>query len=344
MGGTAYAGSMADLLLTANAGDGTISVLRLHREPRAHLEVVTTSGELPGCGTLAVDTERGLVFAAYKGDPAGIATLRLDRESGELTEIARREVPGSMTYLSLTDDHCALLGVSYGGGFGAVWPVAGERLGEAQSRFEYRNLHCIVSSGESVYAVSLGEDLIVQFRLVDGALAPLQPSVAAAPTGSGPRHLIIDGANAYLVTEYSGEAIRYDRADDGALTPAESCFVVDPEAGLSHSRFGADPEKEHLIWGADIHRAGDYLLTSERMSSLITTNRLLPGGRLGDVVAFTPGERQPRGFAVSPDGAYAVVVGEKSTHAALFEIDGDGRLHSLDRVPIGAGANWVRFA
>lgn len=335
---------MADLLLIANAGDGTISAVLLHRdEPRARLEVLATSADLPGCGTFAIDPDSDLVHAAYKGDPAGIATLRLDRDTGELTELARREVLGSMTYLSLTDDRAALFGVSYGGGFGAVWPIDGEKLAEPHSRFEYRNLHCVVPSGDFAYAVSLGDDLIVQFRCAPGALTPLDPPTTPAPKGSGPRHLIVDADNAYLVTEYSGQAIRYDRAADGTLTPAEEVFVVDPEAGLAHSRFGADPEAENLIWGADIHRAGDYLLTSERMSSLIAATRLDAGGRLGDVVAFAPVERQPRGFAVSPDGAHVVAVGEKSTNATLLQIDPEGRLHPLDRVPIGAGANWVRF-
>ena len=57
---------MSDLLLIANAGDGTISTLRLHRELQPRLEVLATSGDLPGCGTFAVDADLDLVFAAVK--------------------------------------------------------------------------------------------------------------------------------------------------------------------------------------------------------------------------------------------------------------------------------------
>ena len=46
-----------DLLLIANAGDGTISALRLHREPDPHLEVLATSADLPGCSTFAIDPD-----------------------------------------------------------------------------------------------------------------------------------------------------------------------------------------------------------------------------------------------------------------------------------------------
>ena len=59
---------------------------------------------------------------------------------------------------------------------------------------------------------------------------------------------------------------RFDRAADGRLTPAESVSIVDPDAGLKHSRFGADPRAEHLIWGADLHLAqgGRCLLYTSR--------------------------------------------------------------------------------
>ena len=339
---------MSDLLLIANAGDGTISTLRLHRELQPRLEVLATSGDLPGCGAFAVDADRDLVFAAYKGDPPGIATLRLDRESGELTEVSRREVSDSLAYLSLAGGGRSLLGASYGGGFGAVWPVAGETLGEPHSRFAYRNVHCIIAApntaGERVYAVALGDDLVAQFAMDDdGRLSPLDPPTTSAPDGSGPRHLVVDGTDAYLVTEYSGEAIRYDVAEDGTLHRAEAVDVVNPTAGLGHSRMGADPQEEHLIWGADVHRAGGFLVTSERSSSQLTVTRLSPAGHLGEVVGYTDTERVPRGFGVSADGRFVVAVGEESTHAQLLRLDGGGHLSEVDRVTIGAGANWVRF-
>lgn len=339
---------MSELLLIANAGDGTISALRLHRDPEPHLEVLATSADLPGCGTFAVDAERDLVFAAYKGDPPGIATLRLDRETGVLSEVSRREVGDSMAYLSLAGGGSALLGASYGGGFGAVWPVDGESLGEPHSRFTYRNLHCIVAvqadDAERVYAVALGDDLVAQFVMAgDGHLAPLDPATVHAPQGSGPRHVVVQGDHAFLMTEFSGEAMRFDVEGDGTLRLAEAVDVVNPAAGLEHSRIGADPQEEPLVWGADVHRAGPYLLTSERNSSQLTVTRLSESGRLGEVVGYTGTEQVPRGFDVTADGRFVVAVGEESTHAQLLRLDADGHLEPVDRVGIGAGANWVRF-
>jgi len=195
-----------------------------------------------------------------------------------------------------------------------------------------------------VYAVSLGEDLIAQLSLsADGVLAPKEPLVVDAPRGSGARHLCLDGASAYLITEFTGQAIRYDIGADGTLSMAEAVDTVVPGSGLAVSAYGKEPLKEPLIWGADIWRAGDWLLTSERSSSLITSIPVGEGGALGEPAAYSSTEKQPRGFTVTADGAYVVAVGEQSTHAALSRVEADGSLTVLDRAPVGAGANWVRI-
>ena len=335
---------MSELILIANAGDGTISTLLLHREPTPRLEVLATSGDLPGCGTFAIDAERDLVYAAYKGEPPGICTLKLDRDSGGLSEVSRIAVSDSLAYLSLGAGGRALLGASYGGGFGAVWPVEDGRLGEPHSRFEYKNLHSIVADGNRVYAVALGDDLLAQFEMDEGGrLTPLDPPTVAAPKGCGPRHLIVDGDNAYVMTEFSGRAIRYDVDSRGRLAEAEAIDAVDPTAGLEHSELGADPQEEPLIWGADVHRARDFLITSERNSSRLTVIRLGERGRLGGIVGYVDTESVPRGFGVSPDGRFVLSVGEESTFAQLLELHDDGHLEQVDRVRIGEGANWVRW-
>ena len=86
---------MSELVLIANAGDGTVSALRLHREGTegARLEPLATSPVGPGVGTFAIDTDRDLVYAAVKGDPAAIVTLRLDRETGALRAVLHGAVP-----------------------------------------------------------------------------------------------------------------------------------------------------------------------------------------------------------------------------------------------------------
>ncbi|WP_203568154.1 lactonase family protein [Aestuariimicrobium ganziense] len=341
--------SSHSLVLVAAAGDSAIAAFRLEGEQATPL--ATTTG-LPGTGCFAVDAARDLVHAGVKADDeagtgAAVVTLRLDRATGALEELSRREVDDSFAYLHLTADGRFLLGASYGGNTGLVWPVADDgSLGEATSRIEYTHLHCVVTHGDSAYFVALGDDLVTQYRLDDdGVLSPLDPPTVSAPRGSGPRHLVVDpdGANAYLMTEFSGEAIRFDRdPSTGVLTTAEALPAYDTSRGLGHSELGADPLANHYIWGADLHLAGDLLICSERTESTLTTIRLDREGHLVEVLAHTPTEQQPRGFLVTGDPALVLAVGEKSTDLAVHRVEPDGSLPVVDRVPTGKGANWVR--
>ena len=140
--------------------------------------------------------------------------------------------------------------------------------------------------------------------------------------------------------------IRFDRdAASGRLTRAESVPGYDPARNLGTSRYGAKPLDEHLIWGADLHLAGEgrWLLASERTESTIVTISLDEQDRLVETVAITDTETQPRGFGVSANGSRVVVVGERSGHATLYRVLSDGSLKAVDRVPTGEGPNWVRF-
>ncbi|MFZ0531386.1 MAG: beta-propeller fold lactonase family protein [Propionicimonas sp.] len=338
--------SRAALVLVTNPGESALATYRLDGE---NLEPLAVTGGLPGTGTFAVDERRDLVYAGVKGDPAGIQTLALDRTSGVLTPRSRADVDASLAYLALAPGGRLLLGASYGGGYGAVWPVdESGRLGDPVARVEFPNLHAVVVTAGYAYFVSLGADLIAQYALADdGTLTPLDPPTVAAPAGSGPRHLVLapDGRNAYLLTEFSAEAIRYARDPaSGVLTRAESVPGHDTTRGLGHSVFGADPLEHHYRWGADLHLTPDgrRLLCSERTESTLTTIDVAADGRLLGPIAVTATERQPRGFALSPDGRLVLAVGEQSTHLALSRLEEDGSLTPLTRTPTGTGANWVR--
>lgn len=334
------------LVLIANATDHTISAYALRDDA---LEPLATT-QLPGsCSTFAVDAARDLVYAGVKGEPPTVLTLRLDRTSGVLTEIGRRDAPAAQTYLALTPDGGLLLGASYSGDWGGVWPVDDGRLGAPAAEVRFPRLHCVTVSGDArhAYFVSLGADLVAQYGLApDGALTPLEPATAAAPAGSGPRHLVLDaaGRDAYLVTEFSGEVIRLTRDAAGRLTPVEAASIFDPDAGLRPSRLGADPRTENLIWGADVHLAGGgrFVLASERTAGTVATLARDADGRLGPMVALRATEAQPRGFTVTADGSRVVVVGERATDAALYRVEDDGSLSDLHHVDAGRGANWVR--
>jgi 6-phosphogluconolactonase len=337
------------LVLVANAGDDSISTFRLRGD---RLERLAITDGLTGCSTFAVDPARDLVYAAVKGEPAGILTLSLDRESGSLTPLSRLDLPdGGMNYLALTHDGTGLLGASYGGGYGISCPVADGVVSDPRSRIAFPNLHSVLPSadGRFAYFVSLGADLVAQYALGDDLrLVPLTPETVAAPAGSGPRHLVLNAAQdaVYVLTEFSGEVLHYARdTATGALDLRGAAAAHDTTNDRGHSVFGADPLANHFIWGADLHfgTGEGRLWASERTESTLGAVTVAGDGTLSAPTRFTVTETQPRGFALSPDGAFLVAAGERSTTVSLYAVH-DDELQLLQQAETGAGANWVRFA
>src|SRR5690606_5311733 len=159
-------------------------------------------------------------------------------------------------------------------------------------------------------------------------LVPLEPETVAAPAGSGPRHLVLNETQdaVYVLTEFSGEVLHYSRdLASGELTLRGAVTAHDTTKDLGHSEFGADPLAHHYIWGADLHFGanGERLWSSERTESTLGAVAVADDGSLSAPERFTVTEPQPRGFAVSPDGAYLVAAGEQSTTVSLYAIHDD---------------------
>lgn len=336
---------MRDLVLVANAGDGTISTFRFRE---GALEPLATSPVGQGCGTFVVDEARDLVFAASKVPT--IDTFRLDRETGALTPVATIPTSASMNYLHLNPEGTVLVGASYGGGLAQTFTVFEDgSLSEPVDGVEWPRAHCAIVRADHgqtrVHIVALGADVVAQYVLSDsGDLTPLDPPTAAAPEGSGPRHLIFsaDGAVAWVVTEFSGEVLTFAHDDTtGRLTPLAQRAFFPTDAGLTHSRLGAKPLEEHLIWGADVHQAGSHVLATERTTSSLVSLPVNGDGTLGEPVATLTTPTQPRGFCVLDEGRHAVVAGERDIDVALVRVGDDGSLTEVGRWHTGAGGNWV---
>lgn len=336
----------SSLVLVANAGDDSISVFRFSG---GALERVFVADDLKGTGTFAVDPERDLVYAGVKGSPAAIVTLELDRETGSLTPVSRFDLAdGSVSYLALTRGGTALLAASYGGNSGIVAPIVDGVIGTPTARVEHANLHSVLATrdGRSVYFVALGDDLVAHYELGDD-LSLAAAETVACPAGSGPRHLVLNSADdaVYVMTEYTGDVLHFARdTDTGALTLKGAASAIDLSAGMVRGAISADPVENGAVWGADLQWGADErtLWASERTQSTLGAVVVGDGGSITAAESFTVTEPQPRGFALSPDGAYLVAAGEKSTTVSLYAVDGT-RIELLQQAETGRGANWVRF-
>ncbi|MDO5675891.1 MAG: beta-propeller fold lactonase family protein [Propionibacteriaceae bacterium] len=331
------------LIVVGNAKGGTLSTLRVVGGQLSLLGEVAVGA---GCSTFAIDG--GFLHVAVKEPSPAIVTLRIDRAAGRHLEVSRREVDDQLAYLAVSPKGHMLVAASYHGGWGASYRVADGVVGEETARVEGRNMHAAVfdPSGHNVYFVSLGEDHVAQLAVTaDAGLTPLSEPVVRHTPGSGPRHLVFsqDGRNAYLLTEFTGEAVRFTRGESGRLERAEEVPAFDVTRGLRTSSYGLNPLEGHLIWGADLALAGRWLVCSERTESTVGAVRVLADGSLSGPVVITDTETQPRGLAVSADGEHVVVVGERSGHASLYRIYDDGNLVLQSRLETGEGPNWVRF-
>lgn len=333
------------LVLIGNAKDGTISSFDLTAgvlNPLGRSDVGA-----PGL-PLAVDQARGLVYAG-SSDPIGISVLRLDAASGTLSAAAHHRAQGAPTYLKLSSDGRLLFSASYHAGLGEVWQVASDgTLTPAGEPISYPNLHSVQLSSDDgfAYFVSLRDDLVAQYAVArDGGLVPLDPPTVGAPTGSGPRHIVLDAAetSVYVVTEYSGEALHYRRDPvSGLLEKSSWATCIPTDRGLSHSRFGANPRQEELIWGSDLHLdgSGRKLYCAERTRGTITAVEVAEDGSLGEATAHSDVVTQPRGFTVLPTGDL-LVASEIDRVAGRYRPDADGALTLVEIHEVGLGANWI---
>ncbi|GAA2181444.1 beta-propeller fold lactonase family protein [Brooklawnia cerclae] len=335
------------LVLVANSRDGSISTFEY---AGGDLTPLATSDVGQAGLPFAVDADRGLVHAGVK-DPNGVVTLKLDRASGRLERLGRIDAEGAPTYLALSPDGRLLLSASYHQGVGEVWQIGDDGLPTPAGEPIHRpNLHSVAVSadGQFAYFVTLRDDAVLQYRLAPtGELIPLDPPQVDAPAGSGPRHIILDAdeTSVYVNTEYSGEALHFRRdPDSGLLWFAGATPCVPADRGLGHSRFGADPREEHLIWGADLHldAAGRVLFCSERNEGTISALPVAEDGSLGTAVAHSAVVPQPRSFAVLPDGAL-LVASEITPEVGVYDVDANGTLGLRVTHPVGEGANWVEI-
>ena len=352
----------ATFVYVSNAEDGDIGVYAM--KPDGALEARGRVGAAKTVMPMAVSPDRRFLYAHSRSKPYAFHAYSIDRKTGALKLVASSPAAESFPYISLDRTGRFLFGASYAGAVVSVNAV-GKNGRVAEKPIQVipvgRNAHSIRvdATNRYVYTPTLGSDQIFQFRFdaKTGRLASNTPSIVLMKAGTGPRHFITSKDNKfmYLLSELVGTVTTLSLdAKTGLLTEVSVASAVPPDSklvpGAPRGGVGAPggpPPRDtsNDIWAADLHLTpeGKFLYATERTHSTIAGFGV--DGATGKLTYLSsiPTEKQPRGFAISPDGKTMVVSGEKSDTLSVYAIGADGALKEVQKAPTGKGANWVEI-
>jgi prepilin-type processing-associated H-X9-DG protein len=168
-----------------------------------------TTGAFAMLGSLQASTPSFLAFDdafahLYAVDESGsrVGAYAIDQATGALTAINDQPSGGNgPAHVAFADGH--VLVANYGDGAVAVFPLAGDGglMAASQTRNAGGNAHEIAVAGAWAFVPCLGSDYVAQYAWGGGALTPNAVPYFATASGAGPRHLALDGAQAYLIDE-----------------------------------------------------------------------------------------------------------------------------------------------
>ncbi len=307
---------------------------------------------------LVLDNKRGRLYATNENgpahdDPVGrVSAWRLEA-SGQHQPIGRSISLGDEpTHASLSHDGRYLFISNYGsrpnpGGSLAVMPLAedGRPLPVTQiaahqpsgvhpERQQSAHVHSAVPTpdGQRLLVSDLGADRVFVYRYdPQNAERPLQadePASIELPPGSGPRHLVFhpNGKHAYLALELSAQVASFDYTD-GRLTRRQLLDLKDAGSNVRHS-----PGAIHT--SAD----GRFLYVSDRGDyNHIIVFAINGDGMLREIQRRSSEGREPREFAITPDGRFMLIANQLSNALVLLRRDPDsGKLgETLQTLPLG---------
>ncbi len=349
-GARAESHDMQILIGSYTDGSGSPGILRLRFDPQRGridpqpLQVLASHNP----SWLVQDRQRGRLYATNENaptrtDPIGrVSAWQLDSR-GDYQPIGQSTSLGDEpTHASLSPDGRYLFVSNYGsranpGGHLAVMPLAadGRPLPVTQiaahqasrvhpQRQQSAHVHSAVPTpdGKRLLVSDLGADRVFVYRYEPSrAERPLQPDEPASielPPGSGPRHLVFDpqGRYAFLTLELSAQVARFDYTD-GRLVRRQLLSLAEAAPDVRHS-----PGAIHT--SAD----GRFLYVSDRGDyNHIIGFAIEADGNLREIQRRPSEGREPREFAIAPDGRFMVIANQLSDSLVLIRRDpASGRL------------------
>jgi 6-phosphogluconolactonase len=285
----------------------------------------------PGFLALHPAGDKLYAVATSAGEP-GVAGFSIGA-GGELTPIDTSPTgAGGGAHLALHPSGKFLLSAQYGSGTVALFPLDPEgRLGPAKltrheggsrvvaKRQDAPHPHWCGYSPDGRFALvpDLGLDGIVLYRVDEAQLALERHGFAAAPPGSGPRHLRFapDGKHLYLLNELSLSVTAFAwNAELGAATALGTTPTL-TEAAKSKEAFNSAAE---IL----VHPSGRFVYTSNRGHDTVTVFRTDPATAALEAFQSQPIRGAfPRHIELSPDGAWLLAAGADSNTVAVHRVD-----------------------
>jgi 6-phosphogluconolactonase len=259
---------------------------------------------------------------------------------------------GGPCHLSVAPDGKTLLAAAYGGGSVGAFPIGedgglGAPLsvtkhrgsGPVKGRQEGPHMHYVTADAAShhAYAACLGSDTILQFKITQEGLVPLdQPLVKAAP-GAGPRHLVMtkSGQLVFSCNELNLTVDVWSR--DIKLGNLSLLSTLTAGPGLSAA------EGDSLA-AIQLHPSEKFLYVSTRGKSGVSLFGV-EARTLTFKKWFPLSVKTPRSVVIDPSGKWLIAAGQDSNTVASYKIDTrTGDLKASGHSTKAFAPTWIEFA
>ena len=282
---------------------------------------------------LCVSDNDKFVYAVNEdGKNGGVSSFTFDPVQGKLTFLNRQPSQGAdPCYVSVDKDQKNVFVANYSSGSLAVLPVNAdgslkpvsqlvqdEGHGVNKDRQEGPHVHIAMLSPDEKYLLysDLGTDKLNVMRYHASRPQPLTPATppfVSVPDGEGPRHIVFsnDKKHVYLVTEM-GSAVHAFDYDNGKLKEVQSITLL--RDGFKGQTAGA---------AIHISPDGRFLYASNRLeTNEISVYAIDPdNGHLIFVQRVTSFGKNPRDFAIEPNGNFLVLANQDSDSIFVYRID-----------------------
>lgn len=338
---------------TRNGSKGIYSV-RLDSETGA-LSTPVLAAETPDPSWITLSPDNKFLYAVHPSS-AQAAAFATDLTTGRLLPLAASpSSPASVAaqppcHLAVDATGHVLLSANYRDGYVSAIPIRDDGMlgppnsiphegrGPHPQRQDKAHVHSVTVSPDNRFVIvaDLGLDKIFTYALDPAAarLTPANPPFVATTPAAGPRHFKFGPPAsstaaptfAYAINELANTITAYAyNAGTGALTERQTVSTLPPDF---------PPDATNITAEIRVHANGRFVYGSNRGHDSIAVFAIDPATGLLSVKPLqiiATGGKNPRNFALSPDGKWLVCGHQDTPLVTVFRVDpGSGQLTATE--------------